>query len=934
MTPYNRIKAACLALSASSMLFMAHAVPAKPGLIRFDNNGDTISVILRGDEHSHYYTTADGYALIQDADGALRYAVELDGELTASQIKAKDPGLRDPDALSLLAGIDRERQAALLTERMTRDRRKTAPKRIADESLLNTFPTTGSPRCIAILVEFQDKGFTLDNPRQVFDDMLNKGGFDKDGATGSVIDFFTASSNGQFTPHFDVYGPVKLPQNMSYYGGNDSSGNDIRPYEMLIHAAGLLDDTVDFSNYDTDDDGFIDNVYIFYAGYGEADGGPANSVWPHSWNIHDDLGMDYYFDGKMLNHYATSNELTYGSTRLAGIGVFCHEFSHVLGLPDLYSTTYTSTFTPGEWSLMDHGSYNNDGHTPPTHTAYERYCLGWIEPKVLNDPANITMFPMSQIGNYDDAYIIHTENHNEYYILENRQQKSWDQYIPGHGLLVWHIDFVPDIWTMNIVNITKQYVDIVEADNEQSEYSRTGDPFPGSANVTEFTDDTTPSMKSWNGNPLYSPITNITEENGIISFMFKGGNDIFDPVVATGAEDIKAGGFTACWQQISKASGYLLSVYTRNGDSKEYVDGFIKLNVGDTDRMEVTGLTPDTHYFYVVQATNGRFYSAESNEMAVTTLEATLDYKKVNALPATEITGTSFTAAWQPLEDADYYTVTLFNRQLGDPFTVCADFTDRNLPQGWEISGCSYDSRSAYSVDAPSLKLGADGSVLTTGTYNAGIRSLSFWYRSSTSPNANSLVIKGFVNGEWVEIETFGDLTNETGGKTVTIGSIPAGCTRMSIGLDRAAGTGNVCIDDVTVGYGGNYELLPIDGQTDINVGNVLSYTFTGLESESSYSYSVTAHNAMFSSIESDRIPVITTAGISDAATVADVTITAAGNCISITVPSESQATIYYPTGQIVTTLSLPAGSTTISVPTPGLYIVRTPGKTAKVIAG
>lgn len=250
---------------------------------------------------------------------------------------------------------------------------------------------------------------------------------------------------------------------------------------------------------------------------------------------------EYYFDGKKLNHYACSNELRDGGGSIvAGIGVFCHEFSHVMGLPDLYSTSYTSAFTPGEWSVMDYGSYCNKSRTPPTHTAYERYCFGWVEPNVLDNPQNVTMRSMTHIGHYNDVYMIKTPKANEYFILENRQQDKWDKYIPGHGLLVWHIDFVPDIWNMNIVNVSKQYVDIVEADNEPSYYSIDADPFPGTVGVTSFTDDTKPSMTMWDGSKLFSPITEIKEDNGVVTFMFKGGEDIFDPVVAAEPNVVKA----------------------------------------------------------------------------------------------------------------------------------------------------------------------------------------------------------------------------------------------------------------------------------------------------------------------------------------------------------------------------------------------------------
>lgn len=836
------------------------AIPAKPGLMRYANgDNDSISVYLRGDERSHVFTSSDGIMLMRSAaDNTFRYALPQAGRLVESSVKASDPARRTVDELALLASYDGAKAFEIAGKNAAANMRR-APARVAQESKLCQFPTKGSPRCLAILVEFADKGFTVDNPHQVFDDMLNKEGFDRDGATGSISDFFRASSNSQFTPQFDVYGPVKLPQNMSYYGGNDAGGNDIRPYEMVPQACGMLDGEIDFSLYDNDNDGIIDNVYIFYAGYGEADGGPQNSIWPHSWNLHEDLGLDYYFDGKLLNHYATSNELSdgYGSS-LAGIGVFCHEFSHVMGLPDLYSTTYTSVFTPGNWSLMDHGSYNNNSHTPPTHTGYERYCLGWVEPHVLDNPVNVTMYPMSQIGNYDDVYIIHTESESEYYILENRQQTGWDKYIPGHGMIVWHIDFVPDIWNMNIVNITKQYIDLVEADNIPSDYTLEGDAFPGTAGVTEFTDDSNPSMRSWAGKALHSPITEIKEQKGVISFMFKGGQDIFNPVVAREAEGVKAGAFTARWTAVEKATGYLLSVYTLKGASREYVNDMNRYEVGNCESFDVTGLTPSTTYYYEVQATNGRFYSTSSNTVSVTTLEPSLDYMKPNTLAATNIGADTFTANWSELPDADYYTVTLLSRRLGKPFTDAADFTDKLLPAGWSQSGCTYDARAAYAATVPSLKFSGNGSSLTSALYTAGIRTLSFWYRSTSTNAENSIIVEGCSAGRWNTILTVNPLSTTAGGSTVSLDDIDMNINQLRITLQAAAGS--ISVDNVIVGYGGNYEQLPIDGQTDINAGNATSYTFTGLTPETLYAFRVKAHNDEFTSIESDDQIVKTTA--------------------------------------------------------------------------
>lgn len=624
----NKLKLALASIAAMSMATSAvYAVPAKPGLLRYaTTGGDSISVYLRGDEHSHFFTTSDGYMLLRGDDETFRYAVPAGNKLKESAMLASDPGKRSVDAEALLSSFSKQ-SAYNVLESTAAGKPRRSIKRVAPEAGESSFPTKGSPHICIILVEFADNSLSFDTA--TFVNMFNQRGFNQDGATGSVADFFNLSSNGQFTPNLDVLGPVKLPKNMSYYGSNNRNGDDIAPEEMIIDACTLLDSEVDFSVYDTDNDGVIDNVYVVYAGYGESQGASANTIWAHSWAVYSGAGRTKYLDGKLLDNYATSNELsgTYG-TQLDGIGTFCHEFSHVMGLPDLYATSYTSSFTPGNYSLMDHGSYNNDSHTPPSHSGYERYCLGWIEPEVLEGPETVSLGCISDEGHYNDVRIIKTPKENEYFLVENRQQKMWDQYIPGHGMLIWHIDYNPSVWATNKCNNTPshQYIDIEEADNIQSEYTRSGDPFPGIKGITSFTDDTQPSMKTWSGASLNAPITEIKESNGVISFLFKGGADILDPVVALPPETetgINPTSFTARWNKVDNANGYLLSVYTRseNDTTVTYIDSFERKNVGDTDRFEVTGLTPATTYHYVVQATDGLNTSAKSNEITVVTLE-------------------------------------------------------------------------------------------------------------------------------------------------------------------------------------------------------------------------------------------------------------------------------------------------------------------------
>ena len=400
----------------------AGAVPASESIITYTQpDGSIIEFRRVGDENSNrIISVADGSELGLDAYGWLRPLSEIPQCLEVSDVITNK---------YLISGAH--------------------------------YPNEGSPRALVILASFPDKFFSMENPQEYYNRLLNEEGCTLNDATGSARDFFSWNSKGKFTPQFDVYGPVCMTHPSKYYGANDAQGYDLHPEEVVIECLTRLDDKIDFSLYDTDYDDVIDNVYIFYAGIGEQDSYNSNVIWPHSANILDfELDQDYYFDDKLLNHYAMSNEINSSSNRPDGIGTFVHEFSHVLGLPDLYATAYTGAFTPGRFSTLDRAPYNNLGRTPANYSIFERKSLGWVEPTEISSSGKYTLYPL---GDSDDGFIIPTENPDEFFILENRQNVNWDQYIPGHGLMIWHIDFNRTIWDSNIVNNfpRHQYVDIV-----------------------------------------------------------------------------------------------------------------------------------------------------------------------------------------------------------------------------------------------------------------------------------------------------------------------------------------------------------------------------------------------------------------------------------------------------------------------------------------
>ena len=396
-----------------------------------------------------------------------------------------------------------------------------------------------APRGLIILVSFSNLAFKT--PVAEMDSMLNGqnykrrysftylGGRQVVTSSGSVRQYFQDNSTGQYNPVFDVVGPVTLSNKYSYYGQNNSQGNDMNPDEMIKEACELVDDQVDFSLYDNNGDGDVDFVYVMYAGYGEADGAGEDYVWPHNYKL-SYSGTSCVVDGKTVDNYACSNEINFTSKQHDGIGTFCHEFSHVLGLPDLYATDNSTHKTMGMWDIMDYGPYNNDGNTPPCYSAHERFYMGWLTPKVINSACDVELHALDEANSA--IVLTSTGKHNltgtspnptTYYMLENRQMNGWDEYLPGHGLLVTKISYSQYKWLYNTVNNTKilMGVDIIEADGLAPDYDkddRTNGYFGKENDAYPAGSDSFTKLSAYK-------VTNIREEDGLIYFQVNGGGE-------------------------------------------------------------------------------------------------------------------------------------------------------------------------------------------------------------------------------------------------------------------------------------------------------------------------------------------------------------------------------------------------------------------------
>lgn len=501
----------------------AQAIPAFPWAQLFTQpDGTTVTLQTHGDEWCHWTTTADGYTVVQDERGFMTYARVVDDQLLPTELVAHDRHTAAEEAL--LATTPKH----LLPEPAVQKGRQLA--RAARESLVPRRATDWSNfRGLVVLVNFTDRKFMFDNANEVYNDMFNQRGYtgftnpitgEWEAYTGSVRDYFYDNSMGQFDPQFDIIGPVE--SNSSQY---DPKGAGKSARSILTDALEQVLDSVDLSRYDADGDGLVDMVYFIVAGYGSNVGGnDSGFLWPHKW----EFSPNVEDDGVAAHVYACSTEL-FGSqsdTIPDGIGTICHEFSHVLGLPDLYNTRYTGGRHPNTWNLMASGNYMNNARTPVGYSVYERYAAGWLNPTLI-DAAKQYSLDAQQTGN--TGIRLNTRTDKEFYLIENRQQTNWDEYLPGHGMLVWHIDSTyTDPWVNNWVNGDPDHpgMFLLRASPRDSTFNGTtnpidsnGDPFPGSDHVTSLYNATTsPSLYSWEG--LRSPwiIGDITESAGVITF--------------------------------------------------------------------------------------------------------------------------------------------------------------------------------------------------------------------------------------------------------------------------------------------------------------------------------------------------------------------------------------------------------------------------------
>ena len=500
------MKRILLSISAVLAAIAIQAMPVKPGIWRNITlaDGTVVKAELVGDEHLTYWRTADGACYRQTPSAGVFSKVEL------SALQSEYDAVVAQKAA---------REKAILESART-----SMPVKKAEGSKFQ-----GKKKCLVILANFADTKFKPEHTLDLYKQIINGENYSDEtlGFKGSVRDYFKAQSGGQFEIDFDVVGPVDLPKGYAGYGKNDASGRDQTAlvYPMVEDAVNLAKDQVtDWKQYDWDGDGLVEEVFVLYAGHGQATyPQDPDLVWPHKSAI-DPMTVA---DGVKVSVYACSCEL--GATEaIDGIGAFCHEFSHCMGLKDHYDINGRGYGT-GFWDIMCFGCYNGNSFLPAEYNSYEKMFCGWKEPIVLNaEPQKIE--GMKALAAGGDTYIFYNDgNENEYYMLENRQKTGWDAALPGEGLIVLHVDYSKGAWEDNQVNYNaaRQRMTVIPADNTlgSTDEDKAGDawPYQGNNSLTNYS---RPACTVYNANTdgtgyMNKYLLNITQNaDGTISFEY------------------------------------------------------------------------------------------------------------------------------------------------------------------------------------------------------------------------------------------------------------------------------------------------------------------------------------------------------------------------------------------------------------------------------
>ena len=730
-------------------VIVAKAVPAIPEPMSVTQpDGTTLQVSLHGDEMAHYTTTSDGYLVAESASGFQYATFAANDALQLSGVVAHNAEQRSAAEQQFVASLQRVEQMPAAVQRQHARQRA-----LHQQAHAKSYPLKGSPHSLVILVEFSDLKFTLSDPQAKFTALLNESGYSQNGGTGSARDYFIAASDSAFSPIFDVYGPYTLPETMEYYGGNSSTRTDVNASIMITQAVEKACDAgVDMSLYDTDNNGVIDNVFVYYAGHNEAEFGGEKTVWPHRSKV---WGSAEYC-GKTVYDYACTSELRLSSgSNMCGIGTFVHEFGHVLGLPDMYNTEDGDAYTVGSWDVMCSGSYNNSSRTPPTYSSYERFFLGWLTPTQLENPGLHMLEPLTTSN---QAYLVAATTHNlngaspsprEFFMIENRQHVGWDapeKSLPGVGMLVTHINYDAGSWDNNKPNNdpSNLRIDIVEAYNSKPTSSSASDTYPGTRGVMIFR----PILHD--GTDIEQPLLNIRETGNVVSFVYISdsvSSFTFEPssvdLLNSSYDSEKRRTISAEIDSVRiKGKGLVPSdnvTITTKSDFELSFDAEVW-----SGSLTDTVLSDSTfnRLIYLRYYPNAQVCDVEVSFVTITssTSMAMLGVTGTSPRPtyvvtpamdeASDVTPYSFMAHWDAVDDAEAYYITVYRKvqESSEVMQSFEDFGDKSAvaESGWS-SNFNSTTTSVKSQGSRALLFQSTGDTLVTQDYVSPVSEFSFW---------------------------------------------------------------------------------------------------------------------------------------------------------------------------------------------------------------
>lgn len=850
-----------------AFVFAANAVPAAPGLFEHTQpDGSVVDVYLRGDEYFSYLVSEDGYLLAKADNGYIEYARLSAVDCRIEPVGVKATRIADRTAVEkqyLLFAVTETALSERLSEYRTAIKAQAMASAASAGVVPKSYPLNGSPKSLVILANYKDIKFTSSSAQQDYTRLLNETGYSDFNGNGSARDYFRESSMGQFTPEFVVVGPVNLPENHDYYGAHmGDEVNDRNACQMIVDACKAADNIVNFKDFDTDNDGRLDNVFVYYAGYNEAEGGGSNpnTIWPHRSTV---WCSNLVLDGVRVVDYACTSEFRgrSGGVR-CGIGTFCHEFGHVLGLPDFYDTDNTkgNTETLGKWDIMDQGSYNNDGCNPPVYSSFERFSLGWLTPTLLEEDGTYSLDPIVTSNN---AYLLSslpTRKHNlnpadpnpkEFWMIENRRKIGMDIGVPAEGLLVTHIVYDAGKWNQNKPNNTvgEHGVEIVCA------AGTTGNPaqnvYPGSRNVT------TCEFKLRNGSQLETPISQITEMGNITSFFF--GNDPNAPKLSVKGsfEDFRAYfGETKPVQIVdvvglnlkesvslifyhSSRSQFGMRKYTEDGSESYATSMYLTPDADGVVNERIEVMFDPTSVQYNNPIDDKFLASCGSIRLEYAMTGYSLEPYRIFAPKAYEaeaVTPYTFNASWSKVAPAYGYRLSVYSisNQGSSEVEQFSNF-DTQTPDGWKANFKTVQT--SYTKSAPkSVYFTSSADTLWTKEYFMPVSEISFWIHAINT-NGTFRVDALAADGKWVNVHEEG-CGSTTRSKTVRV-KLDDTYTQFKIYYTTESTTGGLAFDDFTASF--DKTITYVLNDEFVSATDTVYNVSKGLRSATEYRYVVKA---------------------------------------------------------------------------------------------